>query len=161
MLRRALTEAEPGLPVYDLAPLDQRVARSLAQDAIVAQLTSVFGFIALLLACLGLYGTISYGVTRRSPELGLRIALGADRIRVLWLILREALVLIVVGGMVGLPLTYAAGRGLETLLYVVGPMDPVAYAVGAIVLMAVGVLAAFLPALRASRIEPMTALGRG
>ena len=160
-LRRALTEAEPGLPVYDLAPLDQRVARSLAQDAIVAQLTSVFGFIALLLACLGLYGTILYGVTQRSPELGLRIALGADRRRVLWLVLREALVLVVVGGLVGLPLTYAAGRGLGTLLYVIGPMDPVVYTIGAILLMTVGLLAAFLPALRASRIEPMTALGRG
>jgi ABC-type antimicrobial peptide transport system permease subunit len=136
------------------------VARSIAQDAIVARLTSVFGVIALLLGCLGLYGTISYGVNKRSPELGLRIALGAERSQVLWLVMREALVLVIVGGLAGLPLAYAAARGLGTLLYVVGPMDAFAYAFGAIVLFVVGLAAAFLPALRASRIEPMTAMLR-
>ncbi len=113
-LRQVLAEAEPTLPVYDILPIEQRVARSLSQDAVVAQLTTIFSGIALLLACLGLYGTISYGVNQRVAELGLRIALGADRRRVLWLVMREALVLVAVGSAVGFSLAYLAGRSLGT-----------------------------------------------
>ncbi len=108
-LRQVLAEAEPTLPVYDILPIEQRIARSLSQDAVVARLTSIFSAIALLLACLGLYGTISYGVTQRIGELGLRIALGADRGRVLWLVMREALVLVAVGSAAGFTLAYLAG----------------------------------------------------
>ena len=99
--------------------------RQLSQDRLVAQLTSVFGAIALLLACLGLYGTICYGVTRRSGELGVRMALGADRARVLWLVMREAMLLVAVGALVGLPLAFVAGRSMSCLLYNVLPLDSV------------------------------------
>ena len=125
----------------------------------IARLTTIFGAIALLLACLGLYGTISYGVTQRIGELGLRIALGADRGRVLWLVMREALVLVAVGSAVGFTLAYLAGRSLGSVLYGVGPVDPLAYGAGAGLLLTVGLTAAYLPALRASRIEPMRAIG--
>ncbi len=94
----------------------QRVARLLSQDAVVAQLTTVFSGISLLLACLGLYGTISYGVNQRVAELGLRIALGADRRQVLWLVMREALVLVAIGSVVGFSLAYLAARSLGTVL---------------------------------------------
>jgi ABC-type antimicrobial peptide transport system permease subunit len=114
----------------------------------------------LFLACLGLYGTISYGINRRVPEIGVRMALGADRQSVLRLILREALLLVILGATVGVPLAYVAGRSLQTMLYEIPPLDPVSYGAGAIVLIAVSVLAAFLPARRASRIEPMVALNR-
>ena len=112
-VRQALAEVEPGMPIVDINPLALRVSRQLAQDRLVAQFTSVFGAIALMLACLGLYGTISYGVTRRAGELGVRMALGADRGTVLWLVMREAMTLVVVGALLGLPLAWLAGRGLR------------------------------------------------
>jgi predicted permease len=157
-LRQVLTEAEPGLPFYDIMPIEQRVTRSLSQDAVVARLTTVFSGVSLLLACLGLYGTISYGVNQRVAELGLRIALGADRRQVLWLVMREALVLVGLGSAVGFTLAYLAARSLGTVLYGIGPIDPLAYGTGAVLLLSVGLLAAYLPAFRASRIEPMRAI---
>ena len=160
-LRQVLAEAEPGLPVYDILPIEQRVARALSQDAVVAQLTTVFSGISLLLACLGLYGTISYGVNQRVAELGLRIALGADRRQVLWLVMREALVLVAIGSLVGFSLAYLAARSLGTVLYGIGPADPLAYGTGVALLLSVGLVAAYLPAFRASRIEPMRAIAGG
>jgi putative ABC transport system permease protein len=157
-LRKALTESEPGLPVFDVVTLNERFERGLASDRLIASLTSVFGGIALLLACLGLYGTISYGVTRRVTELGVRMALGASRRDVLWLVIREAAVLVVAGAVIGLPLAYAAGRSVGSLLYNVQPLDTVAYLTAAGLLALVGAVAAFLPAYRASRIDPMVAL---
>jgi ABC-type antimicrobial peptide transport system permease subunit len=157
-LRQVLAEAEPQLPVIDVLPLGDRVARNLSQDTVVAQLTSVFGGVALLLACLGLYGTISYGVTQRVAELGLRLALGAERSSVMWMVIREAMVVVFVGGAIGLPLTYLVGRSLASLLYEIPPVDPWAYVAGASILVAVAAIAAFLPAHRASRIEPMAAI---
>jgi putative ABC transport system permease protein len=157
-LRQALVEAEPQLPVIDILPLSDRVARNVSQDTVVAQLTSVFGAVALLLACLGLYGTVSYGVTQRVAELGLRLALGAERSTVMWMVIREAMVVVAIGGLVGLPLTYLVGRSLGTLLYEIPPVDPWAYAAGASILVAVAMIAAYLPAHRASRIEPMAAI---
>ena len=158
-VRQVLAESEPRLPV-DVMPLSGRMAQRVSQEALIARLTSVFSAIALLLACLGLYGTISYGINRRVPEIGLRIALGADRRSVLRLVLREALLLVSLGAIAGVPLAYIAGRSLRTMLYDIPPLDPISYGGGAIVLIAVGVLAAFFPARRASRIEPMLALNR-
>jgi predicted permease len=159
-VRQVLAESEPRLPVLEVTPLSGRMAQRVSQDALVARLTSIFSAIALFLACLGLYGTISYGINRRVPEIGLRMALGADRRSVLRLILREALLLVSLGAIVGVPLAYIAGRSLRTMLYEIPPLDPIAYGGGAIVLIAVSVLAAFLPARRASRIDPMLALNR-
>jgi len=157
-IKKALAEAEPGLPVFDIVPLDERLNRGLSSDRLVANLTVAFGAVALLLACLGLYGTISYGVTRRVTELGVRMALGAARTNVLWLVIREATVLVLVGAMIGVPLAYAAGRSVAALLYGVRPLDAIAYVTAAGLLIFVGGIAAFLPAHRASRIDPMVAL---
>ena len=157
-LRKVLADAEPGLPVYDIVPLDERLNRGLASDRLIATLTAIFGGIALLLACMGLYGTISYGVTRRVRELGVRMALGAARRDVLLLVIREAMVLMLIGALVGIPLAYAAGRGLGSLLFGVQALDATAYVIAASLLALVGGLAAFLPAQRASRIDPMVAL---
>ena len=159
-VRQVLAESEPRLPVLEVTPLGGRMAQRVSQDALIARLTTIFSTIALLLACLGLYGTISYGINRRIPEIGLRMALGADRRSVLRLILREALLLVSLGVIVGVPLAYLAGRSLRPMLYEIPSLDPIAYAGGAIVLIAVGVLAAFLPARRASRIDPKLALNR-
>jgi predicted permease len=159
-LRQVLAQVEPRMPVNDVLSLEQRVGRLVWQESIVARLTAIFSGISLLLACLGLYGTISYGVSQRVPELGLRLALGADRRQVLWLVMREALTLVIFGSTVGLLLAYGAARSLGSQLYGVGPLDPVAYVAGATLLVTVGLGAAYLPALRASRIEPMTAIAR-
>ncbi len=159
-LRHVLAQIEPRLPVNDVLPLDARVARLAWQEIVVARLTSIFGGISLLLACLGLYGTIWYGVSQRVPELGLRLALGADRGRLLWLIMRDALLLVFVGSALGVVLAYAAASSLGNQLYGVGPLDPIAYVTAATLLITVGLVAAYLPALRASRIEPMTAISR-
>jgi ABC-type antimicrobial peptide transport system permease subunit len=136
------------------------VTRGVTEDRMVASLTAMFGALALLLASLGLYGTISYGISRRVAELGLRMALGADRGDVLWMVLREALLLVAVGVAAGLPLAVFAGRAISALLVGVAPADPVAFSIGALLLIAVATVAAYLPAHRASRIEPMTALSR-
>ncbi len=159
-VRQVLAESEPRLPVLDVMPLSGRVAQRVSQDTLIARVTSIFSAVALFLACLGLYGTISYGINRRVPEIGLRMALGADRRSVLGLILREALLLVIIGATVGVPLAYLAGRSLRTMLYEIPPVDPIAYGAGGILLIAVSLLAAFLPARRASRIEPMVALNR-
>ena len=159
-VRETLARAEPRLPIVEVVPLENRLARGVIQDRMVARLTAMCGGLALLLTCLGLYGTITYGVSRRVAELGLRMALGADRPVVLWMVLREALFLVVVGAVIGLPLAFAAGRSMQTLLVGVGPGDPWAFAAGAAILLVVAAVAAYLPAYRASRIEPMVALGR-
>jgi predicted lysophospholipase L1 biosynthesis ABC-type transport system permease subunit len=159
-VRQALTETEPRLPITEIVPLSTRVARGLSQDRLVAELSSAFGLLALLLACLGLYGTISYGISRRVAELGLRMALGADAGMVLRLVLREALTLVAIGAVVGLPLAFAAARAVSAMLYGIPPADLVSFAGGAAALVAVSAVAAFLPALRASRIAPMVALNR-
>ncbi|HTM24711.1 MAG TPA: ABC transporter permease [Vicinamibacterales bacterium] len=159
-VRETLSQLEPRLPIVDVAPLSDRVARGTTEDRMVARLTTIFGALALLLASLGLYGTISYGISRRVAELGLRMALGADRRMVLMMILREALTLVVVGAAAGIPLAFLAARSMSALLYGVGPADPSAFVAGCVTLLAVSAVAAYLPAHRASRIEPMVALGR-
>jgi predicted permease len=159
-VRETIAQMEPRLPIVEVAPLGDRIARNVSQDRMVARLTSMFGALALLLASLGLYGTISYGISRRVSELGLRMALGADRRTVLWMVLREALSLVVAGAAIGLPLAFLAARTMGTLLYNVRPADPWSFAAGAAILLAVAAVAAYLPARRASRIEPMVALGR-
>jgi predicted permease len=159
-VRETLARVEPRLPIVEVVPLEDRLARGVIQDRMVARLTSIFGALALLLASLGLYGTISYGISRRVSELGLRMALGADRGTVLWMVLREALWLVLVGAAIGFPLALAAGRSTRTLLFNVGAADPLSFAAGTGILLAVAAVAAYLPAYRASRIEPMIALGR-
>ena len=159
-VRRVLAESEPRLPVFDVTPLGDRIARRISRETLLAKLTSVFSGVALFLACLGLYGTISYGISRRVPEIGVRMALGADPARILRMIVREALKVVIVGGMVGVPFAYIAGRSVRTMLYDVQALDPWAFGVGAILLVVVSVCAALLPARQASRIEPIVALNR-
>ena len=159
-IRETITQYEPRLPIVEVVPLGDRIARGVSQDRMVARLTSMFGALALLLAGLGLYGTISYGISRRVSELALRMALGANRAMVLRMVLREALVLVLVGTLIGVPLALLAARSMRSLLFNVSVADPWAFAAGTAILIAVAGVAAYLPAHRASRIEPMVALGR-
>jgi ABC-type lipoprotein release transport system permease subunit len=157
-VRATLRELEPRLGVGSIETLDSRIVRSMSVERLLGWLTTAFGAAALGLACLGLYGTISSAVKRRTAELGIRMALGADRAAVQWLILREALLLVLAGGAVGLPLAFVAARAVGGLLYATAPSDPVAYGAAAGVLVVVCGVAAYVPAWRASRLDPMVAL---
>jgi predicted permease len=159
-VRETLARTEPRLPVIEIGPLSDRLSRGVVEDRMVAGLTAIFGGLALMLASLGLYGTISYGISRRVAELGLRMALGANRADVLWMVLKEAFLLVLAGVAAGVPLAVLAGRAISALLFGVQPADPLAFAAGAVALLVVSAMAAYLPAHRASRIEPMTALSR-
>jgi predicted permease len=157
-IRNVLRQLEPRLPVAGVDTLDARIERTMGSERLMMWLTMAFGAVALFLACLGLYGTISYAVTRRTAELGVRMALGAGRGTVQWLILREALVLVGVGLVIGIPLAFLAARAMSTLLFGVAPTDPVANGSAVAALVSIAALAAYLPARRASRVDPMLAL---
>ena len=157
-VRRRLRETEPRLAIGAIETLNVRIDRTIGVERLLSWLTVAFGGAALGLACLGLFGTISNAVRQRTAELGIRVALGADRRSVQWLIVREALLLVVLGGTIGLPLAFLAARALRGLLYGIGPSDPIAYTAAVGVLMVVSVCAAYIPAWRASRLDPITAL---
>jgi predicted permease len=157
-VRKALRESEPRLAVGTIETLNSRIARSMDVERLLSWLTMAFGATALGLACLGLYGTISYAVRQRTAELGIRIALGADRVALQWFIVREALLLVLVGAAIGLPFAFLAARAVGSLLYATAPSDPAAYMMASGVLALVCAFAAYLPAWRASRLDPVVAL---
>jgi ABC-type antimicrobial peptide transport system permease subunit len=131
---------------------------SLLRERLLATLSSFFGGLALLLACLGLYGLMAYAVARRTAEIGIRMALGAPREQIVWLVLRGTLSLVTAGILLGVPLSLWAARYANALLFGVGSADPVVLAISIAALMAVTALAAYLPARRASRVDPVVAL---
>ena len=157
-IRDVLRQVESRLPVSSVDTLDARITRTMGSERLMMWLSMAFGAVALFLACLGLYGTISYAVTRRTAELGVRMALGAGRGTVQWLILREAFILVGVGLVIGIPLAFLAARAMSTLLFGVAPTDAVANGSAVAALVAIATLAAYLPARRASRVDPMLAL---
>jgi predicted permease len=134
------------------------VDESIFQERLLATLGGIFGFLALALAAVGLYGVVAYGTARRAREIGIRIALGARRGSVVWMVLRDALLLAAGGLAVGLPAAYAAARQVAALLFGIRPADAVSFASTAAVLLAVGIAAAFLPAHKAAGLEPLTVL---
>jgi predicted permease len=155
---RAIAEVDPSLPVYNLETMQGRLVDSLAQSRFSTMLLTAFGVIALLLAAIGVYGVISYGVTQRTQEIGIRMALGARDADVLSLVVRHGAALAGMGLACGLAGALALSGLLGSLLYQVSPTDPPTFATGIIVLMATAVLAAVLPARRAARTSPMVAL---
>jgi putative ABC transport system permease protein len=149
--------ALPGMPI-ELQPLATQVGGTIAQERVLALLAGSFGLIALVLAAVGLYGLIAYGVAQRTPELGVRLALGARRRQVVGLVLGDAMRLVAVGVGLGLPLVWAASRWVRTLLFGVSPADPLAAGGSIAVLVAAALAAAYLPARRAARTDPLVAL---
>jgi ABC-type antimicrobial peptide transport system permease subunit len=132
--------------------------RGLSRDRLVADLSAAFGVLALTLACIGLYGVLSYAVARRTSELGVRMAVGARTSDVLRLVMREALALTALGVGIGVTVAVASSRFIQALLFGVTPTDPPTYIAVAVALLVVAIAAAFLPARRASRVDPMVAL---
>jgi ABC-type antimicrobial peptide transport system permease subunit len=157
-IRKTILSVDPSLPIDGVDPLSGLLARSIAQERLVAQLATAFGVLALLLAAIGLYGLMTYTISRRTREIGLRIALGAQRGRVLRLVMMDAMRLVIVGLVLGVLVAYLSTGLLETQLNGVKPGDPLSILVAAVVLMGSAIVAALFPALRASRVEPMVAL---
>jgi len=157
-IRRALAAVDPNMPVMRMQSLSQQVSSSFGQQRLIAQLTSLFGILALVLASIGLYGVTAYTVGSRTNEIGVRMALGADRVRVVALILRGAVVLIAFGLLLGVPLTLAAGRFLGSQLYGINQSDPLIISGAILVLALSALIAALIPAFKASSISPMQAL---
>jgi predicted permease len=157
-VRRTLAEIDPNLTVLDMLTMNEQVTRNFNQDRLIARLTELFGALALILACVGLYGITSYAVVRRRGEIGIRMALGAGRPNIVSLVLRGALLQLVVGLAIGVPAALAGGRLLANQLYGVKSHDPVILAIAAGVLTACALLAGFVPARRAASIDPIRAL---
>jgi putative ABC transport system permease protein len=155
---RVLREAEPRLPVVGITPMQRIAERMSTQEQLVAYLTTLFSGIALLLASLGLYGSISYAVTRRTGEIGIRMALGANQGMVLWLVMRDALILLLMGLAIGVPLALLAANGLRSMLFGIRFTDAATHLTAVAVLALVAAIAAYLPARRAARVDPMLAL---
>jgi predicted permease len=156
--RRALQELDRNLSVTGISTLSEQVDESLNKEHLIARLSSFFGLLALVLACVGLYGLLAYRVARRTNEIGIRMALGAGRRQVLWMVLGESLALVGVGVAIGLAMALAATRFISSQLYGVKPTDPATIAAATMVLAAVAVFAAYIPARRATKIDPMEAL---
>jgi len=157
-IRRAFAVADPNLPVITLQSLSDQVAGNFNQQRLLARLTSLFGFLALLLASIGLYGVTAYTVGARTNEIGLRMALGADRRRVVMLVLRGSVILIAFGLLVGVPLTLGASRLLGHQLYGISQYDPTVLTAAVVTLALSALVAAVIPAVRASSISPLQAL---
>jgi predicted permease len=157
-IREAARQIDSDLPLTDVSTQIEQVERRFRQEKLFAQAYSLFGGIALLLAAIGLFGLMSYNVSRRTNEIGIRMALGAQRGQVLGLVMRESMVLVVVGVVAGLAIAIAAGRLVTTLLFGLPPRDPVTMVAAVAVMALVSLLAGYLPARRASRVDPMVAL---
>jgi predicted permease len=156
--RRAVAEINPNILVNSVSSLEEQVDGSIATQTLIARLSSFFGIVAVFLACIGIYGLLSYSVARRTSELGIRVALGARSASLLWMILRESLLLLVVGLAIGASVALGSTRIIKSLLYELSPLDPMAMAVAIAVVAVMTLAAAWLPAHRATRIEPMQAL---
>jgi ABC-type antimicrobial peptide transport system permease subunit len=134
------------------------VARSIINQRLVAQLSAFFGLLAAFLSCIGIYGVMSYVVTRRTNEIGIRMALGAGRSNMLWMVLREILMLVSIGVVIGVPVTLACDRLVSNMLFGLRPTDPVTLASATVIFLIVATIAGYLPARRASLVDPMVAL---
>ena len=157
-IRRAAGEIDANLPVSDVATLAQMVDDFTLNRRLVAQLSTFFGILGALLACIGIYGVMSYGITRRTNEFGIRMALGAERRDVLWVVLRETLSLALAGVGIGLALALASSRLVESLLFGVKSNNPLVMGLSMAAMIVVALFAGYLPARRATRIDPSVAL---
>jgi predicted permease len=155
---RELQTLDKELPVFNVRTVATQIDRGRRSERLVAILSSAFGGLAVLLAAIGLYGVIAYAVARRTREIGIRVALGAERRSVVWMVLRDTLRLVFLGILVGLPLSYAAGRLVAAELHGVAPHDPAVLAASLLLMIVCAVTAAWLPARRASAVDPMVAL---
>jgi predicted permease len=157
-VRRAIAEVNTNIPINSISTLAEQVDESTANQRLIARLSSFFGLLAAFLVCIGIYGLLSYAVARRTSEIGVRMALGAMRSNVLWLILREILVLVAIGVCIGVPVALEGNHLVAKLIYGLSPADPASLFAAIAMLIAVATLAGYLPARKASLVEPTVAL---
>jgi predicted permease len=157
-VREAVRQIDSNLPVTDVSSQIEQVEKRYMQEKLFAQAYTLFGGLALLLASIGLFGLMSYSVSRRTNEIGIRMALGAQRHDVLRLVMRESMILVVIGVVVGLTIAFASSRFVATLLFGLPPTDVLSMLLAMLVMLGVSALAGYLPARRASRVDPMVAL---
>ena len=157
-VRRTIQGIDPGLVVYGVRTMTEQINGTLHLERTFAMLCTLFGALALGLCCVGLYGITSFSVTRRTREIGIRMAMGAARSEVVWLFLRETLLLVGVGAMIGTPAAFASTKLLRGLLFGLSPSDPSSLLIALIMLAGVAAAACLLPARRATKVDPMVAL---
>jgi len=157
-VKSEIRQVDPDQGVAEIQTMEDRVAGAAAQPRLQAWLVTAFSLIALALACIGIYGVISYTVSQRTREIGVRVALGADRIRIFGQILGESLMLAGAGIAVGLMASFALTRYLETLLFDVRPTDPAVYTGVSILVLLIAAAASYFPSRRAAAIDPVVAL---
>jgi putative ABC transport system permease protein len=164
LVRRAILDVEPGMPVAGsnimggIVTVESRLASSIAQRRLATSLVGGFALSALLLAAIGMYGVIAYGVAQRTREMGIRMALGANRRRILRLVLGEGVRLALVGAALGIVAAFASTRLIQSLLFQVVPTDPITFIVTPLLLAGVALLATYIPARRATRLDPTLAI---
>ena len=157
-IRKVVAQVNANLPLFNVSTESEQIDRLLFQERLVARVSGFFGLLALVLACIGLYGLLSYEVARRTREIGIRMALGAQQQDVLRLVVGQGIILAIVGAAVGVGVALGVLRYLKSMLYNVHANDPVTIASVAILLLLVALAACYIPARRATRVDPMVAL---
>ncbi len=157
-IRSKVRDLDSNLPIYAMRTTEVQINNSLSTERMIASLSAVFGFLATLLAVIGLYGVMAYTVAQRTREVGIRIALGAARGNVIWLVMREVLLLVAIGVIAGVTASLALTRVVQSQLFGLTPHDPLTLGLATAVLALVACAAGYIPAFRASRLDPMAAL---
>jgi ABC-type antimicrobial peptide transport system permease subunit len=158
VVRAALAELEPNLPIWNMRTVSEQIDTFTENEQLISDLSSLFSALTVVLAGIGLYGVMSYSVVRRTNEIGIRIALGARRGNVQWMVLQESLLLLAIGLAIGIPAAIAAGRLVQSQLFEISGSDPIALGCAVLIIAAVTLLAAWLSARRATKVDPMVAL---
>jgi ABC-type antimicrobial peptide transport system permease subunit len=157
-VQNAIHSIDRNLPITHITTLDEEVALTIADQRLLAQLSTFFGLLAVFLSSIGICGLMSYVVSRRTNEIGIRMALGAERSHMRWMVMREIVVLVAVGIAIGIPVTLASARLVTSMLFGLQVTDPLNILEAIGLLLSVAALAGYLPARRASRVDPMIAL---
>jgi ABC-type antimicrobial peptide transport system permease subunit len=157
-LRATVKAIDPNLPLLEITTIQEQVSNLISHDELVSTLTCFFSLLALLLAAIGLYGVMSYNVARRTNEIGIRLALGAQATNVVRMILRESMLLLAIGTLLGLPLALLTTRAIKQQMFGLDPLDPLTFALALLVIGGTTIFAAWLPARRAATIDPVAAL---
>ena len=157
-VRQTIHSIDRTVPISDVTTLDEQVSRTYTNQKLVAQLSTFFGLLAVLLSAIGIYGLMSYVVSRRTNEIGIRMALGSPRSNVSWLVMREIILLVAAGVVIGVPATLAGDRLVAGMLFGIKGTDPISLTAAVLLLLVIASAAGYFPARRASRVDPMEAL---